>query len=443
MSRPQYRRSAFFRFAVALPLLLAALSGLLLWPIYREAVDHIRAQVHAAIERDSWDLEVEFHENGIDGLISAIEQRQARQLDPSTVYLLIDASGIVLAGSLARWPAGVARQDRAWAEFRTDQGEQAEVQVFQLFGQRWMLVGRRSPLASFDRSLALQLAWTVAGMFALSALAAAWFSARLRRRLRGLAQDAEAIRAGDLGRRLWLSPSQDEIDDLAERFNRTFADLERLVDGARQVSSHLAHDLRRPLQAARQHLEELAHRSNLDGPARHAIEASLAEIDQLLGTFAALLRLARLQAGGFERSSEWIDLDRVVADAVELYTPVAQAAGHQLRAALVPCRLQGDRHLWFQLLQNLIENALNHGHSDIDIELQASGELSVRDHGPGVPPESLPHLGERFYRADPARSAPGIGIGLALAQAIAEHHGASLSFENAQPGLRARVSPHE
>ncbi|HWS27645.1 MAG TPA: HAMP domain-containing sensor histidine kinase [Xanthomonadales bacterium] len=443
MSRPQYRRSAFFRFAVALPLLLAALSGLLLWPIYREAVDHIRAQVHAAIERDSWDLEVEFHENGIDGLINAIEQRQARQLDPSTVYLLIDANGGVLAGSLANWPATVARQDRAWAEFVTDQGEQAEVQVFQLFGQRWMLVGRRSPLASFDRSLALQLGWTVAAMFALSAFAAAWFSARLRRRLRGLAQDAEAIRGGDLDRRLLISPRRDEIDDLAERFNRTFADLERLVDGARQVSSHLAHDLRRPLQAARQHLEELAHRSNLDGRARHAIEASLAEIDQLLGTFAALLRLARLQAGGFERSSEWIDLDRVVADAVELYTPVAQAAGHQLRAALVPCRMQGDRHLWFQLLQNLIENALNHGHSDIDIELQASGELSVRDHGPGVPPESLPHLGERFYRADPARSAPGIGIGLALAKAIAEHHGASLSFENAQPGLRARLRPRE
>ena len=443
MSRPQYRRSAFFRFAVALPLLLAALSGLLLWPIYREAVDHIRAQVHAAIERDSWDLEVEFHENGLDGLISAIEQRQTRQLDPSTVYLLIDANGVVLAGSLSRWPANVARDDRAWSEFVTDQGEQAEVQVFQLFGQRWMLVGRRSPLASFDRSLAWQLAWTVAAMFALSAFAAAWFSARLRRRLRGLAQDAEAIRAGDLERRLWLSPRQDEIDDLAERFNRTFADLERLVDGARQVSSHLAHDLRRPLQAARQHLEELAHRSNLDGRARHAIEASLAEIDQLLGTFAALLRLARLQAGGFERSSEWIDLDRVVADAVELYTPVAQAAGHQLRAALVPCRMQGDRHLWFQLLQNLIENAINHGHSDIDIELLASGEITVRDHGPGVAPESLPHLGERFYRADPARSAPGIGIGLALAKAIAEHHGASLSFENAQPGLRARVQPHE
>jgi signal transduction histidine kinase len=441
MPRRQYRRSAFFRFAVALPLLLAALSGVLLWPIYREAVDHIREQVHAAIERDSWDLEVEFHEHGIDGLIGAIEQRLARQLDPRTLYLLIDADGKLLAGSMAQWPASVARRDRVWAEFTADDGEHAEGQVFGLFGQRWLLVGRRSPLASFDRSLALQLGWTVLAMFTLSALAAAWFSARLRRRLRGLALDAEAIRAGDLARRLLISPHHDEIDDLAERFNRTFADLERLVDAARQVSSHLAHDLRRPLQAARQHLDELAHRSGLDGAARHAIESSLGEIDQLLGTFAALLRLAKLQAGGYERVGDNFELDRVVADAVELYTPVAAAAGHALRAELQPARIQGDRHLWFQLVQNLIENAINHGHSDIDVTLAGNGEISVRDHGPGVPDEVLARLGERFFRADPARSAPGIGIGLALARAIAEHHGATLGFENAEPGLRARVRP--
>jgi signal transduction histidine kinase len=435
------RRSAFFGFAVALPLVLGALSGLLLLPIYREAVEHIREQAHAAIERDSWDLEVEFHENGSDGLIDAIEQRQARELDSNTVYLLMDARQSVLAGSLSRWPDGVVAVDRAWVEFRSEDGEAIEGQVFKLFGERTLLVGRRSPLVSFDRSLALQLGWIVAALIVLSAAAAAWFTWRLRRRLRGLAADAEAIRAGDLGRRLVTSSRHDEIDTLAERFNRTFNDLERLVDGTRQVSNHLAHDLRRPLQAARQHLEELAHRSSLDGAARQAIEASLAEIDQLLGTFSALLRLAKLQAGGFERGGEWIELDRVVADAVELYTPVTAATGHALRAELQPVRIQGDRHLWFQLVQNLLENAINHGHSDIDVALDASGELSVRDHGPGVPDEMLARLGERFFRADPARSAPGIGIGLALARAIAEHHGATLTFENAHPGLRARVSP--
>jgi signal transduction histidine kinase len=435
------RRSAFFGFVVALPMVLGAITGLLLWPIYREAVEHIREQVHAAIERDSWDLEVEFHENGIDGLVAAIEQRLSRELDPNTVYLLVDARQSVLAGSLSRWPEGVIAADRAWVEFHSEHGELIEGQVYQLFGERTLLVGRRSPLVSFDRSLALQLGWIVAALILLAAAAAAWFTWRLRRRLHGLAADAEAIRAGDLGRRLVTSPRHDEIDTLAERFNRTFNDLERLVDGTRQVSSHLAHDLRRPLQAARQHLDELAHRSNLDAAARQVIEASLAEIDQLLGTFAALLRLAKLQAGGFERGSDWIELDRVVADAVELYTPVAAAAGHALRAQLQPARIQGDRHLWFQLVQNLIENAINHGHSDIDVSLAGNGEISVRDHGPGVPDEVLARLGERFFRADPARSAPGIGIGLALARAIAEHHGATLSFENAEPGLRARVSP--
>lgn len=437
----QGRGSAFFGFAVALPLALGALSGLLLLPIYREAVTHIREQSHAAIERDSWDLEVEFHEHGIDGLIAAVEQRQARELDPNTVYLLVDAKQQVLAGSIAQWPTDIVATDRAWVEFTSADGVPIEGQVFQLFGERTLLVGRRSPLVSFDRSLALQLGWIVAALIVLSAAAAAWFTWRLRRRLRGLAADAEAIRAGDLGRRLDISSRHDEIDTLAERFNRTFADLERLVDSTRQVSSHLAHDLRKPLQRARQHLDELAHRSGLDGAARQAIESSLAEIDQLLGTFAALLRLARLQAGGFERSSEWIDLDRVVADAVELYTPVAAAAGHALRADVHPVRTQGDRHLWFQLLQNLIENALDHGGGDIDVALDANGELSVRDHGPGVPNEVLAHLGERFFRADPARSGPGIGIGLALARAIAEHHGTTLSFENAAPGLRARVRP--
>ena len=435
------RRSVFFGFAVALPLALGVLSGVLLLPIYREAVTHIREQVHAAIERDSWDLEVEFHEHGIDGLIAAIEQRQARELDPRTVYLLVDAEQKVLAGSLAQWPTGVATDDRAWVEFRSDQGEAIEGEVFRLFGERTLLVGRRSPLHSFDRSLALQLGWIVAALIGLSAAAAAWFTWRLRRRLRGLAANAEAIRAGDLGRRLDISRHHDEIDTLAERFNRTFADLERLVDGTRQVSNHLAHDLRKPLQRARQHLDELAHRSSLDVAARQAIETSLTEIDQLLGTFAALLRLAKLQSGGFERSSDWIDLDRVVADAVELYTPVAAAAGQALRADLQPARIQGDRHLWFQLLQNLIENAIHHGAGDIDLALDARGELSVRDHGPGVPDELLARLGERFFRADPARSAPGIGIGLALARAIAEHHGATLSFENAAPGLRVRVRP--
>jgi signal transduction histidine kinase len=231
----------------------------------------------------------------------------------------------------------------------------------------------------------------------------------------------------------------DEIDALAERFNRTFADLERLVDGVRQVSNHIAHDLRRPLQHARQHLEILAHTPALDGDARIAIESSLAEVDNLLGTFAALLRLARLQAGGFERGDEALDLAVIVHDAVELFEPVVAAGGRHLRPVIEPCELRGDRHLLFQAVQNLIENALTHGDGDIDVHLSGNGILDVRDYGSGVPEEALSRLSERFYRVDHARTSPGIGIGLALVRAIAELHGGEVRFANAHPGLQVRV----
>lgn len=433
------QRSAFFRFAIWLPLAIGVLAALLMWPIYREAVEHIRGEVRAAIGRDGWDLEVEFHEHGLAGLVARIDERVQRELDPGDLYLLVDAGGARLAGNLEAWPAGASRQDRDWVEFHTGDGRQAEGQVYRLFAGRALLVARVTPLASFDRHLAVQLAWTALAMLACAALAAAWFTARMRRRLRALASDADAIRAGDLGRRLPVAASGDEIDALAERFNAAFADLQRLVDGMREVSSHLAHDLRQPLQAARQRLEELLLRSPPEAALREPVEASLAQIDQLLATFAALLRLARLQSGAYERSEEWLQLDRVVADAVELYAPLAEAAGRRVHARIAGCRLQADRHLMFQLLQNLLENALQHGAGDIEVDLGDDGTLRVRDHGPGVAPESLARLGERFFRADPARSSPGSGIGLALARAIAAHHGMRLEFEDAAPGLRATL----
>lgn len=434
----RFRRSAFFRFAVLLPLLVSGLAALLFVPIYREAVQHIRAEVIAAIDRESWDLEVEFHEGGVEGLIAAIDKRGERELDPRAVYLLLDAQGRILAGNWHGWPDAVPRDKRQWVAFQASDGEAVEGQVLPIFGARTLLVARRSPLVRFDEHLAVQLAWAALAVFAVSALAAMWFTSRLRRRLRGLAQGAEDIRRGDLGRRLSLTRRGDEIDALADRFNRTFADLERLVDGVRQVSNHLAHDLRRPLQLARQHLEVLSH-SALEPQARAAIDASLIEVDDLLGTFAALLRLARLQAGGFELSEEVVDLARVVSDAGELFAPVAAESGRQVHLLVQACQLRGDRHLLFQALQNLIENALSHGAGDIDIELRANGILEVRDYGEGVPDEALSRLSERFYRVDQARTAPGIGIGLALTAAIAELHHGELRFANAKPGLRAQI----
>jgi signal transduction histidine kinase len=102
----------------------------------------------------------------------------------------------------------------------------------------------------------------------------------------------------------------------------------------------------------------------------------------------------------------------------------------------------GDRDLLFQVAQNLLENAVRHGGGEIQVELRNGGagaQLTVRDHGSGVPSETLPHLFERFYRVDTARTSSGFGIGLALVKAIVELHGGRVRARNAEPGLAVEV----
>ena len=431
---PPLWRSVFVRLLVLLPLLLVVLAALWLWPSWREAVGHIESELEAAIEREGWDLQVEFHEHGIEGLVAAIGQRVERELDPRARYLLLDRDGRRLAGNLSAWPADFVADAEGYGRFAAVQGGEVAARRLELFGDRRLLVGRVSPVLAFESALASRLLTAALLLAVLAALATLWFASRLRRRLALLLREAEEIRRGDLSRRLLARGRGDEIDALTEAFNRAFGDLERLLRGAREVGAHLAHDLRRPLQHARRELEEALAAAPAEGQA--ALESSLARLDELDSTLGALLRLSRIESGDLGRDSEPVRLDAVAADALELLAPLAEAQGRPIRASLQPCTLSGDRHLLFQLVQNLLENAIRHGGGGIEVGTGATATLWVRDEGPGVDPEALPRLGERFYRADPARGTPGSGIGLALARAIAEAHGYALAFENLDPGFR-------
>lgn len=427
------RRGALFRFAVGVPLIGALIAGALFVPIYREAVSHIRTELRTSVERDSWDLEVEFHEGGIEALKAAIAKRTERDLDPRAIYGLRDGADII-AGNVRNWP--LTRKGDAWRQFDLTDGN-AEGQIVRLFGGRELLVARRSPLQTFDQHLATQLALAVLAVFALSFGATLLMSRRLRQRVRRLGRAADAIRHGDLTRRLELSPARDEIDGLAERFNQTFADLERTVDGMKQVGGHLAHDLRRPLQGLKRRLESLLQRAP-DRATENALIECIHELDELLETFSALLRLGKLEAGGYALHRERIDLGKIVGDAIEFLAPLAEQTGRRLLQEIVSVPYDGDRHLWFQLAQNLIGNAIAHGRGDIEVRLDAE-EFSVRDYGPNLDVGTLLQMGQPYFRADRARSTPGIGIGMALARAIAEAHGGEMLCENANTGLRVRV----
>ena len=199
--------------------------------------------------------------------------------------------------------------------------------------------------------------------------------------------------------------------------------------------------MRRPVASLRNELDELSRDSRLDGASRERVNQAIERIDEMLATFSALLRLARIEAGSFGPRRDSVDLRAVWQDAVDLYEAVAVERGMHIVANLQAAMVIGDRDLLFQIAQNLLENAVRHGSGQIDVGLRADARahLTVRDHGPGVPPDALPHLFERFYRVDMARTSSGFGIGLALVKAIVELHGGCVSARNAEPGLAIEV----
>jgi len=278
---------------------------------------------------------------------------------------------------------------------------------------------------------------------ALAALAG-WLTSRwVAGRLRGLDATAARVGAGEIGLRAPLDHSGDAFDQVAARFNAMLDRIEELLDGVRHVTDHIAHDLRTPLTRLRNRLETLAGQP-LPVSAQQSLDAAIDETDRLLQTFSALLRLARIESQALPADVPVLSLTTVVEDAIELYAPIASQRGIHLHAHLQPVTIRGDRDQLFQLMVNLLDNALKYSPAgaevEVVLELAESGvRLQVADHGPGIPESERERVFDRFQRLEAHRGSPGTGLGLSLVRAIVRYHGGAVSLLDNAPGLRVLV----
>jgi signal transduction histidine kinase len=241
-----------------------------------------------------------------------------------------------------------------------------------------------------------------------------------------------------------LTGAGDEFDRLSGDINLMLDRISELMDGVRQVSNAIAHDLRTPLARLRGRLEAALRDSDSPERFRATAEAALQELDQVVRIFEALLRIAEIEAGHRRAAFAPVDAAALAADVAELYQPLAEQRGLALEVDLAPATCTGDRTLVAQALANLVDNAIKHarpgGHVRVrSATREGSVELVVEDDGPGIPEGERDKVVRRFYRLEPSRGTPGSGLGLSLVVSVARLHGGRLDLEDAGPGLRARL----
>ena len=236
------------------------------------------------------------------------------------------------------------------------------------------------------------------------------------------------MKSGDLSRRIPVTHQRDDLSKLAHVLNSMFDRIETLLAGVRQVSDNIAHDLRTPLSRLRNRLE------GFDGSADEK-EKLINEADNLIAIFNALLRIARIEQSKDIRRFAKVDMQQLLNDVIEFYEPLAQTKRQKFKTSIGKCKISGDKDLLFQMVANLLDNAIKFTPKNGEISISAksrSGKLSIKiaDSGAGIAESDRDKVFTRFYRAESSRTTSGHGLGLSLVAAIANLHSAKITLSN-------------
>ncbi len=278
-----------------------------------------------------------------------------------------------------------------------------------------------------------------------AALVGYWLAGTSLRPVEGIMDEVEAISDGtSLHRRVAVPVSGDEMARLALTVNGMLARLEQSFASLHRFTADASHELKTPLMVLRAGVERALIHPGVPAEILQSLDETLAQINQMSEMVENLLTLARADEGRAPLALEQADLRDVLGDVAETAGMLGESAGISVTTEMppVPVRLPVDRHRVREMLLNLVTNAIKYTPHGGTVALSLAEEtdsvvFTVRDSGIGIAPGDLPHIFERFWRADPARSRtgdrPGTGLGLAITKWIAEAHGGSITVQS-RPG---------
>ncbi|MBI4617768.1 MAG: HAMP domain-containing protein [Planctomycetes bacterium] len=425
------RWTLFFWYALILLGALGAFGGTLYRKLEVSSAQEVDAELRAHAQAMAGALE--FEEGAFELELSSEYVRFFRGSgEDAPYYILWDGRGKVIDRSKPRLeidrPEGPGTRERGYAR---------EIAIAGPAGSL-VLVGR----GTHERAARLrEFLWQLlgaGGAVLVLALAGGWFLAtRALAPIARISEASAAISASDLSRRIDVEGVESELGRLARLLNSTFDRLQEAFERQTRFTADASHELRTPLAILLSHVELALRRERTVEEYREALETGHRAALRMKAVIDGLLTLARADSGKEELQRAPLDLGEVVVETALLLAPQAEARKISVAVAAEKVPIAGDRERLREVVTNLVSNAIRYNRDGgrVDVGLRSedgAAVLSVADTGVGIPEKDQPHLFERFYRVDKARSRElgGVGLGLAITKWIVEAHGGRISLSS-------------
>ena len=437
-------RSAPFRLALILGATFFAalfIAGLIAFSLIRS---ELAQRMDRSITDSFNDIAQSYGDSDQTDLIDTVNGHARATLNDDRIYGLVGPAPAILAGNVGVVPEGLGWMTVQGTALGIRNGDEGGYRVFiGDIGENRMLVGQSFVQNTEIARLALtSIGWASLAILVLVVATGALLALRAQRRIDSIAGIMARIGQGELSARIPVGRRGDDIDLLARQVNAALDRLSHLVEGMRQVSVNIAHDLKTPLNRLAITLEAAIKAEEAGAPAAPLLEQAEEEIGQINATFDALLRIAQIEAGARRERFVEVRLGDVLDRIGDAYGEVAEERGQHLEVnhqTELP-EIEGDRDLLTQLCANLIENSMRHCPQGTSIAVLARRAenrivLTVSDNGPGIPAEERANVFQRLYRLDKSRTTSGSGLGLSLVKAVADLHAADIAIGDNAPGL--------
>lgn len=448
--RTRIFQTASFRRTIGAAGILALALLLMAGFFYRETVGYLTKQIDDSLIGDARS----FARDDPASLPARIEKALAIDKRQEKAFGIFSADRTRLAGNIAILPSTLPELDiPTTLVLSLDNGAEKRSESVRgvatiLTNGSILLLGRATAsLDEIKEIVARAMALAIIPAIALSLIGGLVMSRAMLRRVEAVRRACSSIMEGHFDRRLPVHKRQDEFDKLSVIVNTMLDEIERLIAEVKGVGDSIAHDLRTPLTRLRARLERSLRAISGDAPVKAAMQKSLADIDQLLATIAALMRIAEVEQSRRRENFSRVDLGDIVTALAEFYGPIAEEGGLDFAVVCQPAvPIDADGDLLFEALANLVDNAIKFTPPGGRVGLELVGTptaavVRVWDTGPGIPFEERGNVLRRFYRLDRSRHDPGYGLGLSLVAAIARLHQFSLSLRDHEGGgLSAELS---